>query len=178
MINKLMKIAFIGCIVLGASVPAEAGLFDRILKRNGGRKANCCQPQIACAPAPCSASPCAASPCQTPPTCLQQYHKYLEQCKLLYGNDPLACAECRRRAALGYCECIRDPETSRFSMGTPTHEAMKIICPIPEDESCAGCDKDYDDCIAAGGKNCNRCWFACEQTYCQPPQPPLTVPNR
>ncbi len=184
MISKLMKVTFVGCIVIAASVPAEAGLFDRILNRNGGRKASCCQPQVASAPAPCALKPCAptscvAAPCQTPPTCLQTYHRNLELCNQHFGNDPQKCAECQTRAALAYCECIQDAGTKRFSDGARRLDAYKVICPIPADPICDDCDTMYNDCIRLGGANCNTCWFACLNvcTSLAPP-PPLTFPNQ
>ena len=174
MISKLMKMTFVGCIVIAASVPAEAGLFDRIRNRNCGRKASCCQPQVACAPAPC-----VAAPCQTPPTCHQQYLHHLEVCSLRFGNDPQKCAECRRRASLAYCECIQAPGTSSYSNGARTHGAMKIDCQLPAEPPCADCDTLYNSCITSGGENCNTCWFAClDICTSQTPRPPLTFPNQ
>ncbi len=192
MISKLTKLTFIGCIVIAASVPAEAGLFDRIRNRNGGGKVGCCQPQVVCAPAlcrptpcapsPCSLAPCVAAPCQTQPTCLQTYHQHLDFCSQRFGNSSQECAECRRRAALAYCECIRDPGTMLRSYGGLTHEAMRIQCPlVTPDTPCADCDTMYDMCIAAGGPNCNRCWFACMDVCGQetpPPPPSLSIPNQ
>ena len=186
MISKLMKMTFVGCIVIAASVPAEAGLFDRILNRNGGRKASCCQPQVACAPAPCALARCAptscvAAPCQTPPTCLQTYHHNLELCIQRFGNDRTKCAECQRRASLAYCECIQEAGTACFSHGAQRHAAIMAPCPIldPPDPPCDDCDRMYNDCVAAGGTNCNRCWFACLEvcTSLAPPLP-LTFPNQ
>ncbi len=184
MFSKLMKMTFVGCIVIAASVPAEAGLFDRISKRNGGRKAGCCQPQVVCAPAPCAAVACAcapspcvtapACPCTTAPTCLQQYQKNLKTCERLFGNNPQACRECQMIAKLAYCECVNDPcengkaRTANLSIT----QTQQVICLLPTEPTPEICHAIYMECVAAGGTNCARCFFQCNDLIPQPIETP------
>jgi hypothetical protein len=183
MISNLMKLTFIGCIVIAASVPAEAGLFDRILNRHGGRSAGCCQPKVVCAPAPCAPAPCVcapcvcapcvtapACPCTTAPTCSQQYAKDLKTCERLFGNNSQACRECQMIAKLAYCECINDPHGKRMARAAElsTETMQKVICVLPEEPSPEICHAVYMQCVEAGGTNCARCFFQCSE-LCLPP---------
>ena len=180
MFSKLVKVTFFGCIVIAASVPAEAGLFDRILNRNGGRKAGCCQPQVVCTPAPCAPARCAptacaptacaptacaptsSAPCTRAPTCLEQYQKNLKTCEKLFGNNPQTCQECKRIAQLAYCECINDPSGKGMSLlGSLSVPKMQIICILPTDPTPEICHYLYEQCVADGGTNCARCFFQC-----------------
>ncbi len=178
MFSKLMKLTFVGCIVIAASVPAEAGLFDRIRNRNGGRKLGCCQPQVVCAPAPCAPAPCACAPCapapcapaacvsapscpcSTPPSCLQQYRHNLELCDKFFGNDPQKCRECRKMAELAYCECLKDPTATFRAAAAATMAAP--ACTQPGTPTIDACYEFYEMCIARGtSPSCAMCYFKC-----------------
>ena len=168
MFSNLMKSIFIGCIVIAASVPAEAGLFDRIRNRNGGRNAGCCQPQVACAPAPCAPAPCACAayanapscPCSTAPSCLQLYHENLTLCKKVFANDHQRCMECRDLAARAYCECKNAPSSTRMDYAM---KLMKVPCAAqPTEPTVDACDEARRECESGGASlNCATCWFEC-----------------
>lgn len=171
MISRLLKVTLFGCIVIAASVPAEAGILDRILNRSGGRRAGCCQPQASCAPGPCASTPCASTPCVTTPNvscqtpnCLGQYRENLALCDRVFGTDLRKCAECRRRAAQAYCECIKDTGTTTCKCGgrAMMHSTVGISCEQPTDYSYESCDHFYDTCNSGGvNPNCASCWFEC-----------------
>ena len=183
MFSKLMKVAFFGCIVIAATVPAEAGLFDRILHRNGSRKAGCCQPQAVCTPAPCAPAPCgcapatcvaarcASVPCaQTPcataqccppapaPSCLQTYERDLCTCDTVFANNPAALARCREIARQAYDECLNDATKAM----RPSRSDEQPICLQPEEPNEENCLDIYNECMAAGAsRSCARCYFKC-----------------
>ncbi len=181
-ISKLLKVTFVGCIVIAASVPAEAGLFDRIRNRNCGRKAGCCQPQVVCAPTPCRPIPCAPAPCAqipsarsrcgTAPTCpcttklscAQQYQKDLITCERFFGNNAQACLECKGIALRARTECENDPEGKNMSR-TANYSQQQMQspnCPIVDMPSAEVCHDIYVDCVNAGpSTSCARCFFLC-----------------
>ena len=187
MISRLLKLSLFSCIVFAASVPAEAGILDRILNRSGGRRAGCCQPQASCAPASCAPAPCAPAPCapapcapaacpnrscatapngscQSTPTCLSQYRDNLVLLNGICGTDRQLCAEYQRRAAQAYCECIKETGTPTCSGGSQATMLPTVVinCVHPAEPSLNSCDAFYNECMAAGtNPSCARCWIAC-----------------
>lgn len=184
MISRLLKLTLFGCIVIAASVPAEAGIFDRILNRSGTRRAGCCQPQASCEPAPSASTPCASRPCattpygscQSTPNCLNLYHENLALCSSVFGSDPQMCAECQRRAAQAYCGCIKDSGTLAHSCGARAmvHSATAQRCVHPDVPNLQSCEEFYDTCHSAdpNNTNCARCWFECIKMSQMPPMVP------
>ena len=173
MFSRLIKVTFVGCFLIAASLPAEAGLFDRILRRHAGRTVPCCNLQpvctpISCAPKPCVPSGCASNPCAS---CLEGYRANLELCKVFFGNDPALCLACQKEAAKGYCECLSAPNSFRmYGVACAAHPEEPTI------ESCGAfklaCEKLQQE---GGPNNCSLCWFECLRQI--PTTNPVPDPN-
>ncbi len=167
MISRLLKLSLFSCIVFAASVPAEAGILDRILNRSGGRRAGRCQPQASCAPAPCASRSCATTPnssCQSKPTCLSQYQENLVLINRICATNPQMCAEYHRRVAQAYCECVKNTGTPTCSCGSGAmmRTAVAIPCMQPPEPSLQICDEFYNLCMSSlPNSNCATCWLEC-----------------
>ncbi len=169
MISRLLKLSLFTCIVFAASVPAEAGILDRILNRSGGRRAGCCQPQAPCAAAPCAPAPCASpscatTSCQSTPTCLSRYRENLVLINRICATNPQMCAEYHRRAAEAYCECIKDTGTPTCSCGSGAMMRTTAAkpCTHPPEPTLQLCDDFYNNCISYPlNSNCATCWLEC-----------------
>lgn len=161
MFSRLIKLTFFGCFLIAACVPAEAGIFDRILKRKGGRAVGCCAPQPVCAQAQCAPAPCAPLGCTPAPctgsSCLDGYRDNLAFCKVIFENDPEGCRECQKEAVKAYCECTSATNSlRRYAPACAAH---------PEEKSIDTCNAFKDACErlqqAGGPNNCSLCWFEC-----------------
>lgn len=166
MIRKLIQMAFVGCIAIAATVPAEAGLFDRIRSRHCGKQVGCCQPQTTCAPAPCAPAACApcgkvpSCPCYSEPSCIQQYHDNIAVCSRLFGNNPALCEDCCRQTVLAYQQCMNSPGTNRMAYKM---NFQKPTCPPqPHDPTIEACYEARLECEMAGDSpNCAYCYLEC-----------------
>lgn len=173
MIRKLIQMAFVGCIVIAAIVPAEAGIFDRIRNRNCGKKVGCCQPQTTCAPTPCATAP--SCPCAREQSCLEHYNHNVKLCSKHFGNDPQKCAQCIKMAELAYCECQNQPKSSANAATAAKSATPPCMQPgVPTLESCM---EFYEACTAREAAEetpgCATCYFKCLELIesVSPPKP-------